>query len=239
VSAEVRSTIALLIGIVTLRLALSTLMLNYVRPGMRIWLIASGAVLCFLGALGFLRALRPPRGDPDEHAHDHDHPPSRAAWLLLLPVLALSVITPQALGSFAAERQTSSRSDESIDWAPLADPIDGAVEITLAEFNDRAFTDSNRSLEDATVRLIGFVTAAPPGSDADFVLNRFAISCCAADARTMQVEMYGATAPRVESWVKATGTWKAEAADEDVAIPVAALSVKEIQPIPQPEVPYE
>ena len=234
-SGEVRSAISLLIGIVTLRVALSSLMLNYVRPAMRPWLIASGAVLCFLGVVGFLRATRPHRDHDEGH---HDHPPSKAAWLLLLPVLAASLMTPQALGSFAADRQATVRAEPGQDFGPLPRPVDGAVELTLTEFNNRAIADTKQSLKGKTVRLIGFVSAADPDSDAGFVLNRFAISCCAADARAMQVTVDALTAPRPNAWVEVTGRWKPTPASGDIyAVPV--LVGKELNTIKQPEVPYE
>lgn len=231
--AEVRSSISLLIGVVTLRVATSGLMLNYVKLGMRPWLLASGAVLCFLGVIGFLRATRA-GGD-----HEHDHPPSKAAWLLILPVLAASLMTPQALGTFAADRQSNVRAEPDADWPPLPEPTNGAVEMGLWEFTDRAFTDKNRSLEGTTVRLIGFVSPAEAGSDASFLLTRFAIQCCAADARALQVEIHGKPGPRAESWVEVTGEWiESESPDED-AFALPALQAKTLVPTKQPKVPYE
>jgi uncharacterized repeat protein (TIGR03943 family) len=226
--------VTLLVGVITLRLSLSSLMLNYVKQGMRPWLVASGATLCFLGVIGFLRATRP--GAVHDHEH-HDHPPSRAAWLLILPVLTILLVAPDPLGSFAAGRQTAVAAPSTATFKDLPPPRNGAIEITLQDFADRAAYDEAGSLKGKTVRLIGFVTAAGTSADADFVLNRFVISCCAADARISQVEMSGAKAPRVDSWVSVTGTWQP---GKDVAdVGTAIMSVKSVTPITQPEVPYE
>ncbi len=231
--AELQAAVSLLVGIVTLRLSLSRLYLDFVKPSMRPWLIASGCVLVVFGAMAFLRATRAHEHDVDAHGHDDHHVP-KAAWLLILPALLLLLITPNPLGSFAAGRQATVRIDPSSDFDPLPLPKGGAVQISVSEFVDRALYDEKRSLKDVPVRLTGFVTASE--GTGEFYLTRFVISCCAADARSSRVAVFGKSAPPVDSWITVTGTWRPPAKGKATD---AEMTVKTLKPIPQPEVPYE
>lgn len=239
--ADLQGAVSLLFGIVTLRLALSRLYLNFVRPTMRPWLVIAGSVLIVLGSIAFLRATRVRRGGHEEHAghdHDHHHAPL-AAWLLLLPVLTLFLVTPAPLGSFAAGRQSAVRVDAPEEFAALPAPKDGAIELKLNEFADRALYDTKGSLVEKQVRLVGFVTAAPSGSGPSFYLTRFVIACCAADARSVKIAIYGVPSPPLDSWTEITGRWRRPPGKIDPLTDEPALTAKQLTPIAQPDDPYE
>ncbi|MER6688603.1 TIGR03943 family putative permease subunit [Streptomyces minutiscleroticus] len=55
-----------------------------------------------------------------------------------------------------------------------------------------------------TLRLTGFVTRSDGGT---WHVARLLVSCCAADARALKVEVRGAGAPAADTWVTVTGTW--------------------------------
>ncbi|MFD0891174.1 DUF1980 domain-containing protein [Streptosporangium algeriense] len=81
----------------------STTYLNYVKPGFRPFLVGAGAVLVVLGAAGLFTGRRHDHGHGDGHDHERDHGHGHGvAWLLCLPVFAILLIAPPALGSFAA-----------------------------------------------------------------------------------------------------------------------------------------
>src|SRR5690606_33403911 len=89
--------------------AFSELYLNYVQAAFRPFLIAAGLVLVVLGALVVAADLRAAaRGEDGEQGHDghdhgHDHHGGpRVAWLLVLPVVAVFVVAPPALGAYTA-----------------------------------------------------------------------------------------------------------------------------------------
>lgn len=87
----------------------------------------------------------------------------RSPWiglLLVLPLLTLVVVAPGPLGAYAAARaSTIAPAPPSGLFAPLPEPIDGAVELRLREFISRARYGGGESLT-GRVRLLGFV--APP-----------------------------------------------------------------------------
>ncbi len=227
-----------LLGCAVLRIsAFSAAYLNYVRPGFRPFLIATGAVLVVLGVTGLFRAWRVgktaslwdhhPRGglqrDPDdrpgayaEHSeppaglpggeggHDHSHGP-RVAWLLCLPVFAIFLIAPPALGSFAAARSDTPppRVPAPASFSPLAG--DGPVDMPISEFVGRAWDDDAKSLTGRRVRLTGFVV--PSKKKGQWYVTRMQIACCAADAFALKVAVRGVQAPPEDTWVEVTGTW--------------------------------
>jgi uncharacterized repeat protein (TIGR03943 family) len=213
-----QAILLLLAGLGLLHASLWTdLCLRYVKEGMRPLLVASGALLLLLGAAEAWSSLR--RRTPEErdgqdhgdehghgHGHGHDHAGvPRVAWLLLLPVLSLLLYAPPALGSYTASRaapETVSR-QEHFDPLPSTSPLP----LTLTDFTRRVQQDRGQAIRGRTVRMTGFVTPVRRGGGAGWYLTRIVISCCAADARSVRVRVYGAAAPPADTWVTVTGTW--------------------------------
>ncbi|MEU4834069.1 TIGR03943 family protein [Streptosporangium sp. NPDC023615] len=146
-------------------------------------------------------------GDREGHdAHGgHAHGGPRVAWLLCLPVFAIFLIAPPALGSFAASRDdTPPPRDQSLSsFTPLAG--NGPVDMTVGEFIGRAWDDDKKSLTGRTVRLTGFVS--PAKKKGQWYVTRMQIACCAADAFPLKVAVKGLDAPPADTWVEVTGTW--------------------------------
>lgn len=81
--------------------------------------------------------------------------------------------------------------------------------MTVSEFVGRALFDEHASLRGVRVRLVGFVAAGHARAPGSFVLVRFAMFCCAADAVPMRVLVLGAgAAPAPDSWVEVVGVWR-------------------------------
>ncbi|MGW0595472.1 TIGR03943 family putative permease subunit [Streptosporangium sp. NPDC002607] len=221
-----------LLGGAVLRIsAFSTTYLNYVKPGFRPFLIGAGTVLVLLGVIGLLQASRakenPPQDEPRDHSdghdhssaddrshdrdrsdgdgHDHAHGGPRVAWLLCLPVFAIFLIAPPALGSFAASRDdTPPPRDQTLSsFTPLTGT--GAVEMTIGDFIGRAWDDDKKSLTDREVKLTGFVS--PAKKKGQWYVTRMQIACCAADAFPLKVAVRGLQAPPADTWVEVTGIW--------------------------------
>ncbi|CAM5704965.1 TIGR03943 family putative permease subunit [Streptomyces aurantiogriseus] len=201
--------------------------LRYVKEGMRPLLIGSGAVLLLLGVAEAWSAWRTARpaghgagerggdhGHDDDHGHDRDHDHGhdhsgvpRVAWLLCLPALSLLFYAPPALGSYTASRGAPKEVAvvEEDGFEPL--PATSPLPITLTDFTQRVRQDTGQAIKGRTVRMTGFVT--PAGEGDGWYLTRILVSCCAADAESVKVRVYGVEAPAADTWVTVTGTWHA------------------------------
>ncbi|MEV6618119.1 TIGR03943 family protein [Streptomyces sp. NPDC051051] len=226
--------VALLVlsGVGLLRAALfSEAYLRYVKEGMRPLLIASGVLLILLGAAEAWSARRPverPAEDGDGHGHDHSGVP-RVAWLLFLPALSLLFYAPPALGSYTASREAPKAvavvAEDGFDPLPATSPLP----ITLTDFTQRVQQDEGRAIEGRTVRMTGFVTPADGGGG--WYLTRIMLSCCAADAQSVKVRVYGVRAPKADTWVTVTGTWHAQGAlgTSSAAVALDGRTVAEVE----------
>jgi uncharacterized repeat protein (TIGR03943 family) len=228
VSTDAGATLTTIIGILLTRLALQGTFRRYVRPAMGPWLAVAGVLLVLLGLTVLWRHRR---GDDDHSAHEHGG--EAVAWLLLAPVLVLLLVAPQPLGAFSLDRTGSAVSVKSGGgvFAPL-DPATGPHEMTLLEFDQRAFEGTNgASFNGAPVQVVGFV--APAKGDG-FLVARYSIACCAADALAATAHVVGWDGPPPrDSWVQVVGTF--EGGDQTNPRLVATS----VTPIAPPDDPYE
>jgi uncharacterized repeat protein (TIGR03943 family) len=84
------------------------------------------------------------------------------------------------------------------------------------------------------------VSVENPLGNNSFVLTRFLMSCCAADARPLNVTLVGAAqTPPSEQWIEVTARYEPDltAAHDTRYGPV--LQVKHIKPVDAPASPYE
>jgi uncharacterized repeat protein (TIGR03943 family) len=242
-----QATILLTVGVMALYLGASDAALAYVKAGLRPLLLVSGGILVGLAVVAVVRYGR------DQGGHE-PHGPG-VAWLLALPPLALVLIAPPALGAFAASRQAirpppisqpvhtdqaTAGADEAL-FPPLVAPGDGAaVPLTLAEYLARNY-EAPHTLAGVRIRLVGFVTPQQPGRDG-YLLTRFAISCCAADATALKVAIHGDPVPRApDTWLEVEGRWRQRTSgDPDQPSSETPLLLAEsIRVIKQPSPPYE
>ncbi|WP_419587034.1 TIGR03943 family putative permease subunit [Streptomyces sp. Qhu-G9] len=168
-----------------------------------------------------------------DHGHDHARNP-RVAWLLTAPALALLLFPPPALGSYSAEREEARVAAQGAGTFPEL-PAGNPVDLTLGAFASRAEWDTGASLKGRTVRLTGFVTRADDGT---WSVARLLVTCCAADAQALKVEIRGADAPAPDTWVTVTGTWHPMGEPgSDTARPV--LDAVSVRRTGAPSDPYE
>jgi uncharacterized repeat protein (TIGR03943 family) len=240
----VGGTTLLLVGAMLIRLTLTDAYQRYVQVGMGPWLLLAGVLLAILGAVAVVTALRGgsetdsepvDERDHEDHEEDHDHEHGdRIGWLLLVPVLALLLVVPPALGSFGVDRSQVTAAPGT---NPVFDPLPAAAEpreITLLEFDQRAFDRNGQSMLNAKLKLTGFV--AKPSDGSGFRLARYQIACCAADAAAAVARVTGATgaAPARDAWFTVTGTFRGVGAD---GVPEFVASA--VQQMPAPLDPYE
>ncbi|CCH28828.1 TIGR03943 family protein [Actinosynnema sp. NPDC047251] len=171
------------------------------------------------------------------HHDGHEHGSSRSPWMLLLPVLAVFLISPPALGADTVNRSDRNAAQESKagnGFAPL--PGDRVIPLTIGEFVTRTAWDDSGSLNDRTVKLTGFIVR----KDQNVYLARLTISCCAADAAPVKTLITGQDfgALPTDQWVEAVGRVVPGSATRDNAY-VPTFTVAEVTPIVPPEDTYE
>jgi uncharacterized repeat protein (TIGR03943 family) len=263
VTREVQSVLLFIIGAAVLRISVDGTYVRYVKNWLQLPLMASGVVLVILGLVaawqdGLLRRLPTEsardhseveagelahpttrhdlrRGERHDNGHQHGGP--RVAWLLLLPVLAIFLIAPPALGSYAAARDSGAvaKPADTSAFPALPDSKD-PVPLALDDFAVRATWDEGRSLRGRTVRLSGFVTPRDTGG---WYLTRMALACCAADARAVKVHVREAPDLAPDTWVEVVGRWAPSDGDVSSVDAIPVVTAEEVQQIEEPTNPYE
>jgi uncharacterized repeat protein (TIGR03943 family) len=265
---ELHAVLLLLVGGTLLKISITGSYVRYVKVGTRPLLIAAGIVLVVIAVATLWRALSVRRvagesGHDDGHGHGHGdgddghgvgddghghgdgddghghaHGRLDVAWLLVLPALALLLIAPPALGSYAAARSgTALGAAQTSDFPPL--PDGDPVRVSVLDYASRAVFDHGRSLGDRHVTLSGFLIAAPDGG---WYLARMVITCCAADARPIKVGLTGSLPGdlKADAWLEVTGSYTARTAKDSVNEEnIPYLTVDSSRPVPAPVQQYE
>ncbi|SHF62829.1 putative membrane protein [Jatrophihabitans endophyticus] len=244
-STRTQGFVLLLFATALLRLGTSDVLLRFVKASARPWVLLAGAAVLLLALWSLVVSARPDEHPTDEHPTDEhptdEHPTdehghgavSRAAWLVVLPVVAVLVIGPPALGQFTANRRapvTATSADTAFGPLPRADP----VRLRMFDFALRAASDGGRTLAGRRVALTGFV--ARRATDG-FVLARLVITCCAADASPVTVRVRTADPiPARGSWVRVTGRY---AGQDAAATDVPLLMATAVGSVAAPAEPYD
>jgi putative membrane protein len=205
-----------------------------------------------LGVVSAIDLLRQPRDshahenhEGHDHSHDHDHQHGHApSWSTLAIVaipLALGVLVPaRPLGASAI---STSGVPTSLGTAPVAS-VSTQFDLAPTDRNVldwiRAFSSANNIDEFAgqSADLVGFVYRDVRfKADSQFMVARFTVSCCVADASAIGVIVESPDGAKVaqDSWVHVKGQFKVEEIDGQRA-PV--LIAESIETVPQPEHPY-
>ena len=191
------------------------------------WVIPLGAIVLSAAAIGRLATARVRRPEPLA---------GRTLWwvgLVILPVIVVLVQPPTALGSYAASRRSASAggfaaaSGEDISQGPLE-----LVDVAASSWS----RDAMRALirrAGSQVDFVGFVTRRSGMPDDEFVLTRFIVSCCVADALSVQVRVVGVPPGEFaeDQWVRVRGTF----------YPVGGeilVDASDVQAVPRPSHPY-
>ncbi|MFJ9020869.1 TIGR03943 family putative permease subunit [Streptomyces sp. NPDC102259] len=166
----------------------------------------------------------------------HVHPEPRVSWLLILPLLALILVAPPALGSYSATR-TGTALQEPLAYPSL--PATDPLPLSVVDYAGRAVYDHGRTLTGREVRLTGFVALDHDGTP---YLVRMALNCCAADAQPVKVGLTGDIPPVLQPdiWLTVTGTYTPRTTHDPVNNgPIPFVSVTTAVPTPTPRDPYD
>ncbi|GAA3833798.1 TIGR03943 family putative permease subunit [Streptomyces phyllanthi] len=242
---QAQAVILFLVGVAVLRAGFTDLYLRYVKAELRPLLLLAGAVLIVAAAATVWYERRRTRASggeehegegsqPGEGGHVHREP--RVSWLLVLPLVALILVAPPALGSYSAMRAGTALQQQPWGYPDL--PSGDPLRLDLADYAGRAVYDHGRSLGDRRVKVTGFVALDGDGTP---YLIRMALNCCAADAQPVKVGMSGELPPvlRPDTWLEVTGTYTGKRTKDPVndgVIPY--IKVSEAKPVRAPRDPY-
>jgi putative membrane protein len=235
---------------------------KFVAPRISWLLMITLGILLVLMVYAFLTSLR-----ADEHqdctccAHTHNRN-GKAVWILLLLPPVIGVCFPlQSLNTSMLNSQLHAAS--SIKKAPVkketstnivvAKSADGRSsdkrELSLADLQEN-YSYSPRQYENQAFTVTGMVYHPPGWKAKRFIVMRYMISCCAADATPvgLVVEMEKGKKYKDNTWVKVGGVMAAEKMPEmDTLLPVSwwndvekkpILLGQSIQEIAEPAQPY-
>ena len=232
---ETQGVVLLLVGGSVLYASLTDLHLRYVKGGLRPLLLVAAAVLMVTAVATLWREFRTRGHRTREGAHGHHHEP-KVSWLLVLPVFALMLAAPPALGSYAADRAgTGIQEPPGFADLPAGDP----VRLSVLDYATRAVYDHGKSLTGRHVRLTGFLSTGPGGTP---VLTRMFLSCCAADAQPIKVGLAGQlpVGLRPDTWIEVVGSYTAkQIADGVNGRPIPFLDVDTVTKVTPPRERYE
>ena len=226
---EARALILTTVALLLLRLSLTGEHVLFVKPSMGPYLLVAGVVVAVFSLCVML--------EPGAEGHHH-HGAHRLAWLLMAPCVVVFVIGPAPLGSFMASRQPQHVPDPgSGKEYRLPSPVDGAVDITIADINQHGLYDTHRYMDRVHLRVDGFVASDSDGSGGTFLLTRFVLYCCAADAYPVSVRVSGIkNIPHHDTWLRIEGYWKPH--DANNVPDVEELEADKWTEIPAPADPY-
>lgn len=234
---QAQSAVLFLLGASLLHAGTTDLYLRYVKQGLRPLVLVSGAVLIAAAVATVWyehKRVRGQRGRETAEAHSHREP--RVAWLLVLPLFALILVAPPALGSYSATR-TGTALQEPLAYPalPAADPL----RLSVVDYAGRAVYDHGRTLRDRRVQLTGFLALDRDGAP---YLVRMALNCCAADAQPVKVALTGQVPPvlQPDTWLRITGTYTPRRTEDPVnGGPIPFIEVTEAKPVAAPRDPYD
>jgi putative membrane protein len=214
------------------------------------WLSVVAVGLFIMLAGGYNPAKRagdePPEDGHADHAPDHEHNPDHdhgkpSFWpiaVVSLPLILGILVPARPLGASAV----SSRG-VATGYAASAGGSESTLSVVPGERNVldwvRAFSadPDPASLAGQDADVVGFVYRDVRFAEDQFMVARFAITCCVADASAIGLVVQAEDAGQFadDSWVRVAGTFAEGQLDGD-ALPV--LLADEITPVQPPEQPY-
>jgi len=222
-----------LVAALLIRLPLTGEHRRFVRSGMGPLLLIAGIVLSALTLVALLRS-DPTSDETDDDDRDHaaHHQRAGVGWLLLVPVLVLFVIAPPSLGAWGVANAGRITHRKGSNYPPIAAGHGPSV-MAIKDVYGRAVEGDGASFNRQAVLVRGFVVPAPKGQTG-FMVARYSIACCAADALVAELRVLGPqSVPHQSTWVEVVGIY----AGLDRGIP--QLRATSVKVIPVPNEPFE
>jgi uncharacterized repeat protein (TIGR03943 family) len=165
------------------------------------WVVPVAAILLTAAAVGRLASARATSPDPIRRRE------LAVMAAMILPVLLVAALPPATLGTFSADKRTGFA---GTGVATSAGDI-ASGELTLVDVAaGQTSPEGERALAaraGETVDFVGFVTRYDDTPADEFLLTRYVVSCCVADATVAQVRVVNVTPGAFEDneWVEVVG----------------------------------
>lgn len=191
------------------------------------WVVPTGAVILTAAFLGRVASVRV--ADP-QPISTRD---ATALSILILPVVILLAVPPAALGSYAVGRRSAGAAFASTAGAAIPETGDLSMVAVASALSDRATMRVLVQRAGSTVSFTGFISRQSDEPATEFLLNRFVITCCVADAIDTQVRVADAPPGQFKSdqWVRVTG--KIYPLGREVIVDASSVAS-----VPRPKHPY-
>jgi uncharacterized repeat protein (TIGR03943 family) len=209
------------------------------------WLTLLAAIgLIIVGASYRYRAVQ-------SHDHEHEHQHTHAghqhgslSWagllLVVLPVILGLLIPPKPLGAAAMSNREISVGSVTSATTPKTSQIisrpatDKNVLDWLIDFR---LSQDPAVFADQEAKVVGFVYRDERFGTEEFMVGRFVISCCAADAAPLGLVVHWPETSTLENdqWVEVSGRFQAGEFDGE---PMPILMADKITPTDVPDQPY-
>jgi uncharacterized repeat protein (TIGR03943 family) len=256
VNRPAQAALLFLVGGAMLHASYTDLYLRYVKAGLRPVMLGAGVALIATAlATGWYERRRPHAArandhdndrahdgrddtphDQVHHGHGHGHRAPLISWLLVLPLFALILVAPPALGSYTAVHTGTALQRP---WGFPTLPAGDSVQLGAEDYATRAVYDHGRSLRHRRFELTGFLTLDSSGRP---YLTRMVLNCCAADAQPVKIGLSGNTPPlpQPDTWFQVVGTYTAKQTKDPVnGAVIPYIDVSRSTKIPAPKDPYE
>lgn len=209
---------------------------NYINARF-VWLAYVATAIFLLLGLTSAWALLRKQGDSPGHDHDHNHGVSWAVLAVVAIPLVLGVLVPsRPLGAEAVSGNISISSAAAAAEMTTFNipPLQRNILDWLRVFN--SVTDFNE-ISGQPADLIGFVYREPTFAEDKFMVARYSVSCCVADASALGVPTQWDAAAELPQgqWVRVQGEFEVGSFRDDM-LPV--LFASSIELIEQPAHPY-
>jgi uncharacterized repeat protein (TIGR03943 family) len=205
------------------------------------WLAALTAGLFVVMAL-FYNRVNPIHDDAHpNHDHEHDHERNASIWTLVIvsvPLILGTLVPARPLGASAIANQgvstniaaPSSDAQTSLTIIPAQRNVLDWVRAIGANSDPAA-------LNGQSADVVGFVYRDVRFASEQFMVARFTVACCVADARAMGVVVQASNASQFDTgaWVRVKGTFKDGMLDNS---PIPVVVADEIVSVEQPAQPY-
>lgn len=180
-------------------------------------------------------------GHDHDHEHDHNHDLTWVgALIVLLPIVLGVAVTPQPLGAAAlANRDITLSMRESAMPLGVRNREKAAVDKNIMDWwhDFRSAAGGLETFIGQEVKVSGFVYQDERYGTEQFMVTRFVVSCCVADANVLGllVQWPADQTPANDQWVAVEGVF---IANPNADSPMPMVAARTVTPIEVPNQPY-